>query len=234
MPKLCVEYSKSARAKCSLTSCGKKIEKNELRIGTEIILPYSDDGVESWKWRHLCCFTDRQLANARGSGDIDNIQGEDELAAADKVLVEKMREGKLVGDTSIIGRVGDIGHSKLAAELTDKKKDGAAAAKPRAKKSETAVPEGEKAAASPGEKRPRAPRKTKAKAAEKDDDVDSEATDEYEVAVEATVKPRCPYGRECFRTHPTHFSQYSHDDNDGDAASSTKATMKPVIKKGKK
>ena len=45
MPKLCVEYSKSARAKCSLTSCGKKIQKNELRIGTEVMLPFNDDEI---------------------------------------------------------------------------------------------------------------------------------------------------------------------------------------------
>ncbi|KPA80037.1 hypothetical protein ABB37_05056 [Leptomonas pyrrhocoris] len=232
MPKLCVEYSKSGRAKCSLTSCGKKIEKNELRIGTEVILPYSDDGVETWKWRHLCCFTERQLGNARGTGDIDNIQGEDDLAPADKALVQEMREGKLVGATTIIGRIGDVAHSRLASELTGK--GGAAAAskgKAKTKKSDDRE-DGGSASASPGEKRARAPRKK----AQVDDDVDSEATDEYEVAVEAvSEKPKCPYGADCFRTNPEHFQQYSHD---GDAAESaalatTKPTMKPVIKRKK-
>ncbi|TPP48251.1 Poly(ADP-ribose) polymerase and DNA-Ligase Zn-finger region family protein [Leishmania donovani] len=182
MPKLCVEYSKSGRAKCSNTSCGKKIEKHELRIGTEVIMPFSEEGVESWKWRHLCCFTERQLSNARSSGDIDAIQGEGDLAPADKALVQKMREGRLVGDTSILGRIGDIAHSA---------------------------------------KRPPAPpRKTKIPNTKKqDDDADSEATEEYEVAVEAvTGKPKCPYGAHCFRTTEEHFRQYTHGDDNGTAA----------------
>ncbi|KPI83275.1 hypothetical protein ABL78_7689 [Leptomonas seymouri] len=227
MPKLCVEYSKSGRAKCSLTSCGKKIEKNELRIGTEVILPYSDDGVETWKWRHLCCFTERQLGNARGTGDIDNIQGEEDLAPADKALVQKMREGNLVGDTSIIGRIGDVANSRLATELSGK-------GKAKAKKGDGEA--GSSTSASPGEKRARAPRKPKA-AATADDDADSEATEEYEVAVEeVSGKPKCPYGADCFRTNPEHFQQYSHDDADsttGTAAATAKPTTKPVIKRKK-
>lgn len=230
MPKLCVEYSKSARAKCSLTSCGKKIQKNELRIGTEVTLPFNDDGVETWKWRHLCCFTERQLNNARGTGDIGAIEGEDTLAPADKALVQKLREGKLVGDTSIIGRVGDIANSKLAVQPKGKGGGGAAA---KAK-------DDDDGSASPGEKRARAPRKAKAKASARDDDVDSEATDEYEVAVEpVSGKPRCPYGAHCFRTNPEHFQQFSHDsDAAPDVSSSSPSkpgtpTMKPVIKRKK-
>lgn len=232
MPKLCVEYSKSGRAKCSLTSCGKKIEKNELRIGTEVILPYSDEGVETWKWRHLCCFTERQLGNAKGTGDIDSIQGEDALAPADRALVQKMREGKLIADTSIIGRIGDIASSELATQLKGKGGGAAAKAKPKPKKSEEEG--GASASATPGQKRARAPRKTKAAAVADGDGVDSEATDEYEVAVETvSAKPTCPYGADCFRTNPEHFQQYSHDGDAAKDAGAAQSTKKPVIKKKK-
>lgn len=240
MPKLCVEYSKSGRAKCSLTSCGKKIEKNELRIGTEVVLPYSDDGVETWKWRHLCCFTERQLANARASNTLDDIQGEDELAPSDKALLQKMRDGLLVGDTAIIGRIGDVANSRLATELKGKGAAAAAKPKPKAKKADAEGGDGAQpaaagaGAASPGEKRPRAPRKTKA-AEKQDDDVDSEATDEYEVAVEAVPeKPQCPYGPDCFRTNPVHRRQYEHDSVGASSALGGMTTeVRPVIKRKK-
>ncbi|KAG5465433.1 hypothetical protein CUR178_00136 [Leishmania enriettii] len=230
MPKLCVEYSKSGRAKCSNTSCGKKIEKHELRIGTEVIMPFSDEGIESWKWRHLCCFTERQLSNARGSGDIDAIQGENDLAPADKALVQKMREGLIVGDTSILGRIGDVANSPVAAEL---KGMGGKAAKPKAKASDSGETGG-LPLDTKGEKRPRAaPRKAKMP----DDDADSEATDEYEVAVETVAgNPKCPYGAKCFRTNQEHFRQYAHDDEDGTTADDMapcghgSAKLKPVIK----
>ncbi|KAK7199840.1 Poly(ADP-ribose) polymerase-like protein [Novymonas esmeraldas] len=240
MPKLCVEYSKSGRAKCSNTSCGKKIEKHELRIGTEVIMPFSDDGVESWKWRHLCCFTERQLSNAKGTGDIDAIQGEEELAAADKALVQRMREGKLVGNTSIIGRVGDVAHSPLASELSGK---GGKAAKAKASAPATgstgapATP-----AASAGQKRPRAPSRKTAKASatvDDDDGVDSEATEEYEVVVETVSGlPRCPYGANCFRVNEEHFRQYRHEEKEAALPSSHGGggggpTLKPVIKRRK-
>ncbi|KAG5463960.1 hypothetical protein LSCM1_00136 [Leishmania martiniquensis] len=241
MPKLCVEYSKSGRAKCSNTSCGKSIQKNELRIGTEVIMPFSDEGIESWKWRHLCCFTERQLSNAKGSGDIDAIQGEDDLAPADKALVQKMREGLLVGDTSILGRIGDVANSPAAAELKGK---GGKAAKPKAKakaKASGTAEDGESRPAVSGEKRPRAPpRKAKAANAKVQDDVDSEATDEYEVVVEAVAgKLKCPYGANCFRTNQEHFRQYTHDDENGttadDVVSSRSGTakLKPVIQRRK-
>lgn len=236
MPKLCVEYSKSGRAKCSNTSCGKKIEKHELRVGTEVIMPFSDDGVETWKWRHLCCFTERQLSNAKGSGDIDDIQGESDLAPADKALVDKMREGKLVGDTSILGRIGDVAHSPLASELTGKGgKATKAATKPRAPAEGSA-----KASASePTKKRPRGaarPGQTGAAGKDTDGDVDSEATDEYEVEVEASPgKPKCPYAASCFRTNPEHFQHFVHEDRDDTAVAThdQAAPLRPVIKRKK-
>ncbi|KAG5488531.1 hypothetical protein JIQ42_00138 [Leishmania sp. Namibia] len=242
MPKLCVEYSKSGRAKCSNTTCGKKIEKHELRIGTEVMMPFSDEGIESWKWRHLCCFTERQLSNARGSGDIDAIQGENDLAPADMALVQKMREGLLVGDTSILGRIGDVANSPVAAEL---KGMGGKAAKAKTKAKARASDSGEKGGSPPaviGEKRPRAPPRNAKTANAKmpDDDVDSEATDEYEVAVETVAgNPKCPYGAKCFRTNQEHFRQYAHDDEDGTTADDMapcghgSAKLKPVIKRRK-
>lgn len=237
MPKLCVEYSKSGRAKCSNTSCGKKIEKHELRIGTEVIMPFSEEGVESWKWRHLCCFTERQISNARSSGDIDAIQGEGDLAPADKALVQNMREGRLVGDMSIVGRIGDVAHSAATEELKGK---GSKAVKPKAKASGSAN-DGGLPTASTGEKRPRAPpRKPKMPNTKMHDDVDSDSTEEYEVAVEAVMgKPKCPYGANCFRTNEEHFRQYTHGDDNGTAADAAvpsdhgSAKLMPVIKRRK-
>jgi hypothetical protein len=159
-------------------------------------------------------------------------------------LVQKMREGKLVGDTSILGRIGDVAHSRLATELTQK--GGATKAKPKTKKNDdddggnANGDDGGGASASLGEKRARAPRKPRAKAEKADNGVDSDATDEYEVVVEAvSAKPKCPYGADCFRTNPEHFQQYTHDGGattatTGAPSSSVAATtMKPVIKRKK-
>ncbi|CAJ1035967.1 Poly(ADP-ribose) polymerase and DNA-Ligase Zn-finger region [Leishmania shawi] len=238
MPRLCVEYSKSGRAKCSNTSCGKKIEKHELRIGTEVIMQFRDEEIESWKWRHLCCFTERQLSNAKETGDINAIQGEDDLAPADKALLQEMREGRLVGDTSILGRIGDVTHSPVADELKGK---GGKVAKSKAKASLSADNRGSPSATA-GEKRPRLPlrKANMANATTKDDDADSEATDEYEVAVETvTGNLKCPYGANCFRTNQEHFRQYTHGDENGTAADAavpsdhSGAKLKPVIKRKK-
>ncbi|EPY37512.1 hypothetical protein AGDE_04967 [Angomonas deanei] len=171
--------------------------------------------VESYKWRHLCCFTDRQLTNAKQTGDIDNINGYDGLAPKDKELVEELKKGALVGKMDIKGRVGDIMNSSEAESLK---------ANPPAKRGRAGdKEEGAKAA-------PRRGRAKKAVPEPEDDGVQSDATEDYEVVVEACdAKIPCPYGESCFRTDPTHFAQYSHS---GDVATSTgKTEVRPVIKR---
>ncbi|KAG5490004.1 hypothetical protein JKF63_00123 [Porcisia hertigi] len=238
MPKLCVEYAKSGRAKCSNTACGKLICKGELRIGTEMMMALGDKEVESWKWRHLCCFTERQLSNAKASGEIDALQGESDLAPADRKLMQEMREGKLVGDVSILGRIGDVAPTSPPKKGKEK---GTKATVPRSKGSKAADGEGP-TPAPVAAKRQRAPsgKAKTAVVAAQDGDVDSEATEEYEVAVETEMgKPKCPYGVKCFRTEKKHFQQYSHEDGSGTAtdaaglSAKTKASVKPVIKRKK-
>ncbi|KAL0516309.1 LOW QUALITY PROTEIN: Poly(ADP-ribose) polymerase and DNA-Ligase Zn-finger region [Leishmania naiffi] len=201
-------------------------------------MQFRDEEIESWKWRHLCCFTERQLSNAKETGDINAIQGEDDLAPADKALLQEMREGRLVGDTSILGRIGDVTHSPVADELKGK---GGKVAKPKAKASLSADNRGSPSATA-GEKRPRLPlrKANMANATTKDDDADSEATDEYEVAVETvTGNLKCPYGANCFRTNQEHFRQYTHGDENGTTADAavpsdhSSAKLKPVIKRKK-
>ncbi|EPY35070.1 hypothetical protein STCU_01265 [Strigomonas culicis] len=214
MPVLRVEYAKSARAKCSLTGCGKKIDKHEVRIGTQVLLPNMDEDAESFKWRHLCCFTERQLQNAKASGDLDKMQGYTDLAAADQKLVDQMKEGKLVGDPSILGRVGDVMHSPIAAELLGKGKGKAAAAKKGGE--ERNGEESPSKPAKPGAKRGRKVGKAGAEKGDGASDVDSQATDQYEVDVRlSSNKPTCPYGTSCFRTNPEHFLEYDHSGSQG-------------------
>lgn len=93
MPPLRVEYAKSSRSTCALKECSKPIEKNALRIGTGAMMPGADE--VRYKWRHVCCFTKRQLA---GAGSVDNIEGYDLIAEADQAIIRDMVAGRLVGD----------------------------------------------------------------------------------------------------------------------------------------
>ena len=164
--------------------------KGEMRIGTGVLMP----GMEelSYKWRHLCCFTARQIKNIGGS--LDSIEGFEDLKDEDQQVLKKMLRGELVGDATIIGR---------GAEAT-----GASPAAPTKKKGVASPPPVET------RKRPRAA------AVLKDDDV-SDATDDYEtqIVIQDEKPPLCPYGASCFRKNPEHFKAYRHsgrDDNDDD------------------
>ena len=95
MPPLRVEYAKSGRATCSLKECGKPIEKGCVRIGTGAMMPGVDD--VRFKWRHLCCFTLRQLASV---SSVDSIEGYEDLAPDDQHLVRRMVKKELIGDAS--------------------------------------------------------------------------------------------------------------------------------------
>lgn len=195
MPNLCVEYAKSARAKC--TKCKIAIQKHEIRIGTEVQLALgSDDPVVSWQWRHLCCFTDRQIKNAEASGAFGNINGYDELASDDKALVDDLKMGKLVDKTELIGRIGNAesasASSKKEKTTTDRTKEtNSADIRTRKRvKTEKNIP-GRKSSTTP---------------------LDDEDTEEFEVDVVVSDAPLCPYGEICFQTQPLHHLQFRHGD----------------------
>eukprot|EP00672_Neobodo_designis_P013981 CAMPEP_0174861192 /NCGR_PEP_ID=MMETSP1114-20130205/51020_1 /TAXON_ID=312471 /ORGANISM="Neobodo designis, Strain CCAP 1951/1" /LENGTH=180 /DNA_ID=CAMNT_0016096195 /DNA_START=29 /DNA_END=567 /DNA_ORIENTATION=+ len=97
MPPLKVEYAKSSRAVCSLKECGKAIEKGSVRIGTGAMMPGVDE--LRFKWRHLCCFTARQLASV---SSVDSIEGYEDLAPEDQALVRRMVKKELIGDASVM------------------------------------------------------------------------------------------------------------------------------------
>ena len=95
MPPLKVEYAKSGRSVCSLKECSKAIDKGCVRIGTGAMMPGVDE--LRYKWRHLCCFTKRQLASV---SSVDGISGFEDLTPDDQMLVRKMITGALIGDAS--------------------------------------------------------------------------------------------------------------------------------------
>ena len=97
MPPLKVEYAKSGRAVCSLKECGKTIEKGCVRIGTGAMMPGVDE--VRFKWRHLCCFTTRQLASV---SSVDSIEGYEDLAPEDQALIRRLVKKELVGVTSVM------------------------------------------------------------------------------------------------------------------------------------
>ncbi|KAH9581911.1 zinc finger protein [Trypanosoma melophagium] len=252
MPQLRVEYAKSGRARCSLPACGQPIARHEVRIGTAVVFPprsssdgniagahnsaEAEEGTTSYKWRHLCCFTQRQLQNATAAGDLDNLDGFDDLAPVDQALVNRMKRGELLEKTDVKGRVGDIANSPLAAELLPKGtspekkgKSAAASSSPNATKTSTKA-EGAEAK----KKSTRTTKRTREKRAEKKeeeekDGAESDATIEYDVAI-VTSKPICPYGEKCFRTGAEHMAEYAH----GTDADKNVPTRPRAIIKGKK
>eukprot|EP01065_Artemidia_motanka_P049349 TRINITY_DN8157_c1_g1_i3.p1 TRINITY_DN8157_c1_g1~~TRINITY_DN8157_c1_g1_i3.p1 ORF type:complete len:322 (+),score=102.63 TRINITY_DN8157_c1_g1_i3:69-968(+) len=103
MPPLKVEYAKSGRGKCANNSCKGLIEKDELRIGTGGTLPGMDE--ISWKYRHLCCFTKRQLNSVTG---VDVIDGYDDIDPKDQKWVDRMICGELIDKTDLRGKIGRV------------------------------------------------------------------------------------------------------------------------------
>ena len=100
MPPLKIELAKSSRGKCALKECGKVIEKGELRVGTGNLMPGAEE--YSFKFRHLSCFTKRQLASVSGP---EAFEGYPDLCDADKAMVEMLARGELVGKNELIGRI---------------------------------------------------------------------------------------------------------------------------------
>lgn len=183
MSKICVEYAKSGRSACSSAKCKQKILKDELRIGSEVQFPNSSgEAATSWKWRHLCCFTSRQIDNANASHALDSVEGYDLLAASDKALFDQLKEGKLVDKTELIGRIGDTANAVKVVD-TEKKKP------TKRKRSPTAdSPPLKKTAPLPPD----------------------DGTQDFDVEVLAEDVPLCPYGSVCLETDHAHQKQFRH------------------------
>jgi hypothetical protein len=179
MPPLRVEYAKSARAVCSLKECGKNIEKGAVRIGTGAMMPGVDD--IRFKWRHLCCFTKRQLASAQS---VDSIAGYEDLAPEDQVLVQRMVKGQLIGDASVMKPSAAAGTSESPSKKkhrTETDDDNAG------DQSRGASPSPPTAGAGAGA-------------------VSSDSA----LPIGPDGRRICPYGELCFRIDPLHFKQCSH------------------------
>lgn len=191
MPKLCVEYAKSGRAKCS--GCKQTILKNELRIGIEVQFPGGDEPILSWQWRHLCCFTDRQIINAEKAGTLTEIEGYEALEAADKALVDELKKGKLLDRKDLIGKVS-----------VTKKVVPAAKKKPRAHNESTPKDKKRKKENTPVI------------------DLPNDTTEDFEVDIATSDAPLCPYGEKCNEPGSMHFQQYSHGPGQRPFAKATK------------
>lgn len=126
MPDLRVEYAKSGRSKCS--NCKTAVDAGELRIGTATMMPGAEE--KSYKWRHIPCFTKRQLVSCKS---VDNIEGFDDLEERHQEIVRRMIKGDFVGNKSLIGKFLRAG-AVAAVEEKEEKKTKAAAAAQRNKK----------------------------------------------------------------------------------------------------
>ncbi len=178
MPPLKVEYAKSGRSVCSLKECSKAIDKGAVRIGTGNLMP----GMEqlSYKWRHLCCFTKRQLASVPS---VDSIEGYDDLVPPDQALVRRMVKGELVGNAAVMVA------SPHANVVT---------AAPSPKKAHRAEPDDDEDAAPP-----RAAGSAGAAPA-------AVPTTAIAYEVGPSGKLICPFGDWCLKGDPKHFTDFLH------------------------
>ena len=135
MPPLKVEYAKSSRSKCQNKQCAQIIEKGEVRIGTGGLMPGAEE--YSFKFRHLCCFTKRQLVALK---TIDQLEGFDDLEEVDQELMKRLIKGDLVDDFTLRGNTGECadGATPAAAPAPKAKEADGSPAKKRAKKDKDA------------------------------------------------------------------------------------------------
>ena len=221
MPPLKVELSKSARARCQLTKCGKFIAKGELRVGTGVMMPGMEE--YTYKFRHVCCFTKRQLTSVDGPS---SFVGYDELCEEDQRLIQKMCRGECEGKSELIGRVSPS-HVEVPTKAAAKaaKKAGASPAAKRGRDHDG--DDGDESGGETPGRTPPARREAAAGGGAADDDAGAAeapragaswpmsvalaATHEAAKAKAAgTGKPACPYGALCFRDEGHHRATYVH------------------------
>ena len=239
MPTLKVEYAKSSRSRCVNKDCSQFIQKGELRVGTGSTMPGASE--MSFKWRHVCCFTKRQLASV---GTVDELGGYDEMLPADQLKLQKMVRGELVGKTELRGKISIESDSpkKVA------KKGGAGKKRPRSDDDDggdTSDAGGDSDATDGGysapKERPMCPYgatcfrknpdhfkefrhgderdekyapKPEAKASPRKapvDDKEEEAPPAAATKRAADGRPLCPHGKMCFRTAAVHLTTFAHE-----------------------
>ena len=215
MPALKVEYAKTGRSKCTSPECKKFIAQGELRMGTGTMMPGATE--LSYSWRHIPCFSKRQVANCGSS--VDNVEGFDDLLPEHQTLMHKMLKGEFAGNLSLIGK---IVNKKMADEAAAK----AAVAEQRAAKKA----DKDKA----GRRRERAEKSGDGADLSSEEDVNdvymrptpkpgqpqlAAASQHQQQPGPARPKQPCPYGAACFKVGREHFDEYSHPGDDAlDAA----------------
>lgn len=83
------EISPSARAGCK--NCKQKIQKGVLRVGTVVMVM----GNDSLAWRHICCFTQKQISNTPEGGAAQETYAA--LNPTCKTIVDRMFAGDAIG-----------------------------------------------------------------------------------------------------------------------------------------
>jgi hypothetical protein len=205
MPPLKVEYAKSGRSRCTLKECNKMIDKGQIRIGTGSMMPGADE--LSFKWRHVCCFTKRQLASV---ASVDSIDGYDDLAEGDQALLRRLVKGELIGKMEFVASTAPPLSASPAAASPKKKRA-------RADAGELAAPAVPVAPAAPKGPCPYAATcfRTNAehlaeyshppKAGSAPSPIASPVAPAAAAAAAAPALPGgCPFGDLCFRADPVH------------------------------
>eukprot|EP00759_Apiculatamorpha_spiralis_P017623 PhF_6_TR23781/c0_g1_i2/m.33270 len=223
MVQLRVEYAKSARSKCSFKQCSSPIDKGQVRIGTAKMMPGAD--TPSYSWRHIGCFTSRQLKN---TPSVDSIEGFDDLKPEDQAIVLKMVKGEFVGKgKDALGvsappppppakKKGKKEPEKRERSPTpsDSDSDGTVDYDPRppCKYWEQCFRLGNKEHCAqfkhPGDEGSKSPKKSPKKVATPTPA--PVTTSITKPTTGGTGKKLCPHGEMCFRTDKAHFAQYDH------------------------
>ncbi|KAI9726178.1 MAG: hypothetical protein M1828_001851 [Chrysothrix sp. TS-e1954] len=120
-----VEEASTGRAVCRSTECKTnvvKIDKGELRFGTLVEIKEH----QSWQWKHWGCVTPLQLGNWKdmSSGDMDYVDGYDDLSADNQAKVKRCIEQGHVDDADWKGdlsknRPGEKGFKKSKKEIRE-------------------------------------------------------------------------------------------------------------------
>ncbi|KZV91544.1 zf-PARP-domain-containing protein [Exidia glandulosa HHB12029] len=95
-----IEYASSGRAKCKgpKPCSGSPIEKGSLRLGTLVDM----QGRTSFTWKHWGCVTAKVLTNLKNKvGDVDDLDGYEELEPADQEKIKTAWEEGKVADEDI-------------------------------------------------------------------------------------------------------------------------------------
>lgn len=133
-----VEYASSGRAKCKgpKPCAGTDIPKGSLRLGSLVEIR----GMPNYSWRHWGCTTSKLISNMkeRLDGDVEELDGFDELRDEDKDRLRRAFEEGKVADADVPPSAG----KPAAGDTTEGEKPKKKRA-PAKKKTETEAEEGD-------------------------------------------------------------------------------------------